>query len=41
MLKIPYGVSNFEKIRTENSIDIDKTHFIEQIEAINSLIHLG
>jgi len=30
--KIPYGQSNFEKIRTENYIYVDKTRFIEQIE---------
>ena len=30
--KIPCGQSNFEKIRTENYIYVDKTRFIEQIE---------
>ena len=30
--KPPYGQSNFEKIRTENYVYVDKTRFIEQIE---------
>ena len=30
--KIPYGQSNFEKIRTEKYVYVDKTRFIEQIE---------
>jgi len=30
--KIPYGQSNFEKIRTENYVYVDKTRFIETIE---------
>jgi len=30
--KISYGQSNFEKIRTENYVYVDKTRFIEQIE---------
>ena len=30
--KIPYGHSNFERIRTENYIYVDKTRFIEMIE---------
>jgi len=30
--KIPDGQSNFEKIRTENYVYVDKTRFIEQIE---------
>jgi len=30
--KIPYGISNFESLRTENYVYIDKTRFIEQIE---------
>jgi len=40
MLKIPYGISNFEQIRTKNYLYIDKTHFIEQLESLNLLIHL-
>jgi hypothetical protein len=30
--KIPNGQTNFEKIRTENYIYVDKTRFIEQVE---------
>jgi len=30
--KIPYGHSNFERIRTENYVYVDKTRFIKQIE---------
>ena len=30
--KIPYGITNFETIRTENYLYVDKTRFIEQIE---------
>jgi hypothetical protein len=30
--KIPYGITNFEKIRTKDYIYIDKTRFIEQLE---------
>jgi len=40
MLRIPYGVSNFEQIRTNNFLYVDKTHFIEKIEAINCLMNL-
>jgi len=40
MLKIPYGESNFERIRTQNYVYVDKTHFIEQLEPIDKLIHL-
>jgi len=40
MLKNPYGVSNFERIRTKNFLYVDKTHFIEKIETINCLMHL-
>ena len=29
MRDIPYGVANFEKIRTENGIYVDKTKYIE------------
>jgi len=34
--KIPYGISNFEKIRTENYAYVDKTHFIEMLENENT-----
>ena len=40
MLKIPYGVSNFEKIRTHNLLYVDKTHFIEEVEKTYNLLHL-
>ena len=30
--KIPYGHSNFERIRTENYVYVDKTKYIEHIE---------
>lgn len=40
MLKIPYGESNFESIRKDGFIYVDKTHFIEQLESIRRLIHL-
>ena len=30
--KIPYGESNFEKIRKENYLYVDKTRFIEMVE---------
>jgi len=40
MLRIPYGVSNFEQIRTQNFLYVDKTHFIQKVEAINCLVHL-
>jgi len=40
MLRIPYGVSNFERIRTKNFLYVDKSHFIEKIETISCLVHL-
>ena len=30
--KIPYGITNFERIRKENYVYVDKTRFIEKIE---------
>ena len=36
MKRIPYGVSNFEKLRTENYFFLDKTKFIEIIEQSGS-----
>ena len=39
-LQIPYGESNFERIRTENFLYVDKTHFIRQLESISRSIHL-
>jgi hypothetical protein len=32
MKKIPYGISNFRKLREEGYLYIDKTHFIEVLE---------
>jgi hypothetical protein len=32
MKRIPYAITNFEKIRTENYLYVDKTRFIEQLE---------
>ena len=40
MLKIPYGESNFERIRTDNFLYVDKTHFIKKIETISRLMYL-
>ena len=40
MLKIPYGLSNFERIRTKNFLYVDKTHFIEKVEAFDYVMHL-
>ena len=40
MFKIPYGVSNFEKIRRDHLLYIDKTHFIKEVEKSYHLIHL-
>ena len=32
MIRIPYGVSNFRMIKEDESLYIDKTHFIELLE---------
>ena len=37
-IKFPYGVSNAEKVVTENYVFIDKTHFIENLEAFDSFV---
>ena len=37
---IPYGISHFETIRTENYLYVDKTHFIKEVEKTRILIHL-
>jgi hypothetical protein len=34
--RLPYGNSNFEKVRTENYVYIDKTRFIELLEMENN-----
>ena len=39
MKKIPYGISSFEKIQTENYYYFDKTKFIEIIENYGSVYH--
>ncbi len=35
-MKLPYGISNFEKLRKEEYLYIDKTDFIERIERLSS-----
>ena len=40
MFKIPYGISNFERIRKEKFLYVDKTRFIEKLEALSYIIHL-
>ena len=40
MYKIPYGVSNFEKIRDKNFIYVDKTHYLHKLESLAHVIHL-
>ena len=37
-VKFPYGVSNAEKVMTENYVFIDKTPFVEQLEAFDSFV---
>ncbi|MCL1991245.1 MAG: ATP-binding protein [Defluviitaleaceae bacterium] len=39
-IKIPYGISNFVKIRTEGYVYVDKTHFIPDLEKLHTVIHL-
>ncbi len=36
MKKIPYGIANYEVIKTQNYYFIDKTQFIERIESLGS-----
>ena len=40
MYRIPYGESNFEVIRKDNYLYVDKTHFIRDFENIKRLIYL-
>ena len=40
MLKIPYGLSNFERIRTKNFLYVDKTRFIKKVESMDYILHL-
>ena len=35
-MKIPYGISDFEKLRNENYLYIDKTKFIEKLDRMGS-----
>nr|WP_026486306.1 ATP-binding protein [Caldanaerobius polysaccharolyticus] len=35
-MKIPYGISNFKRLREEGYLYVDKTMFIEKIEKLNS-----
>jgi hypothetical protein len=35
-MKLPYGISDFEKLRTGNYLYIDKTYFIEKIENLSA-----
>jgi hypothetical protein len=37
--KIPYGLSDFKRIRIENWYYIDKTRFIEKIEDEQSFLY--
>lgn len=39
-LKIPYGIGNFEKLRSGGYLYVDKTKFLEQMEMSNMLLHL-
>ena len=37
--KIPYNLTNFYQIRTENYLYVDKTRFIEMLENENTKHH--
>ena len=37
--KIPYALTNFERIRTENYLYVDKTRFIEMLEDESTVYH--
>jgi len=39
-VKIPYGVSNFESLRMENYLYVDKTRFIKELECFKTVIYL-
>ena len=39
-INIPYGESNFEMIRQDNYLYVDKTHFIRQIERTKRVLYL-
>jgi hypothetical protein len=34
--RIPYGISNFARLRQQNAYYVDKTHFVEKVEDANS-----
>jgi len=40
MLKIPYGESHFESLRTQGYLYVDKTRFIEEVEKTRRFLHL-
>ncbi|MEN9610606.1 MAG: hypothetical protein RLZZ628_1420, partial [Bacteroidota bacterium] len=40
MLKIPYGLADFHRLISEKYLYLDRTHFIEQLEAFSSLYPL-
>lgn len=35
-MKLPYGISDFEKLRKENYLYVDKTKFIEKLDGLSS-----
>jgi len=37
--KIPYGLSDFKRIKTENWYYIDKIHFLEKLEDEQSFLY--
>ena len=39
-LQIPYGEGNFETIRTQDFLYVDKTRFIRRLESVRRVIHL-
>ena len=38
--KIPYGISDFKKIREENYVFIDKTKYIEKLESESTVMYV-
>ena len=39
-IKIPYGMSNFERMRTKNYVYVDKTKWITHLEKLDTVVHL-
>ncbi|MDR1383628.1 MAG: AAA family ATPase, partial [Planctomycetaceae bacterium] len=37
--RLPYGMSDFRRIRIENYVYVDKTRFIETLESENNSSH--